>query len=120
MEELAHVRAKHGGKFPTKGPMVIYEGTGAPYEVGIFRRKWRSIANMVGVPKEIFNMDSRSGGITEGTDAGLSLDQMRHAATHSNVTMTARYDRNTEAKVAETLKARVAHRQAQKQTADLQ
>jgi hypothetical protein len=55
-------------------------------------------------------MDSRSGGITEGTDAGLTLEQMRHAATHSHVTMTGRYSRNAASKIAESLKARAAHR----------
>lgn len=97
-------------------PMVLCEGTALPWTVSEFRRKWRMIADACGVPKSVHNMDSRSGGITEGTDAGLTLEQMRHAATHSNVTMTARYSRNAASKIAESLKARAAHRAAQQES----
>lgn len=107
VEELARWPAYM--RSPT-GPLIICEATARPWIATEFRRKWRVIADIAGVPKNVFNMDSRSGGITEGTDAGLTLEQMRHAATHSSVTMTARYSRNAADKIAESLKARVAHR----------
>jgi hypothetical protein len=93
-------------------PLVICEATGAPWLPAEFRRKWRMIADACGIPKEVKNMHSRHGGVTEGTDAGLSLEQMRHAATHSSVQMTAKYSRNAAGKIAESLKARAAYRAA--------
>ncbi len=55
-------------------------------------------------------MDSRSGAITEATDAGAPLELVRHAATHSDISTTAGYSRNPAGKTAEVLKLRVAHR----------
>lgn len=92
------------------GPIIVSEATAMPWVAAEFRRKWRMIATAAGVPKNVYNMDSRSGGITEGTDAGMTLEQMRHAATHSHVGMTARYSRNSASKIAESLRARAAHR----------
>ncbi len=112
MEELAHLRAKNGGVLPTKGPLVIYEGTCAPYEAGIFRRKWRSIARQCGIPDTVYNMDSRAGGITDGEDAGASMTQLRDAATHSNVGTTEGYARRRKkvATAIEVQKIRLAAR----------
>lgn len=49
---------------PACGPIVISETTGLPYHADDFRRKWRLIADMAGIPKIVRNQDSRAGGIT--------------------------------------------------------
>ena len=72
------------------GPVIVYEATGKPWKSTPFRQKWRIIADICGIPKDIKNMDSRSGGISEGTNAGVSLELMRHAATHSDISTTQR------------------------------
>ena len=77
------------------GPLVVNEKTGLPYTQGTFNNVWREIATAAGVPLSIQNRDSRSGGITEGTDAGANLELMRGAAGHSNPSTTARYSRRT-------------------------
>ena len=93
------------------GPIVICEATGMPWHAAEFRRKWRLCADLAGVPRELFNMDSRSGGITEGTDAGIPLEIMSKAATHSDTATTARYNRNDSKKIADALRQRAAYRQ---------
>ena len=81
-------------ELPRRGPIIISEATGLPYTAHSFRRLWRMVARKAGVPDEIFNMDSRSGAITEALQSGASLDAVRKAATHSDVSMTTRYSRN--------------------------
>ena len=58
-------------------------------------------------------MDSRAGAITEATDAGADLEHIRHAATHSDISMTQRYSRGDADKTAGVLRQRVAHRNKQ-------
>ena len=48
--------------------------------------------------------------ISEATDAGASLEHVRHAATHSDISTTQGYSRDGEVKTAEVLKLRVAYR----------
>lgn len=74
-------------------PLVICEATCMPYSAAEFRRKWRIVANYAGIPKNVRNMDSRSGAITESFDAGISGEQIQKAATHSDIKMTQRYNR---------------------------
>lgn len=92
------------------GPIVVHELTGLPYEAHRFRRDWRKVARLVGVPDAVFNMDSRSGAITEASDAGADMEHIRHAAAHSNIAMTQKYSRNAAGKVAGVMTKRVAHR----------
>lgn len=47
------------GTRPATGPVVIYEGSAVPWAGPQFRRKWRLIADLAGLPKEVKNMDSR-------------------------------------------------------------
>lgn len=105
LEELALL-----GERPASGPIVIYEKTGRPWSANEFRRYWRQVATAAGVPKKVRNMDSRAGAISEATDAGAELEHVRHAATHSNISMTQRYSRNAPEKIAGVQKQRVAHR----------
>jgi hypothetical protein len=51
---------KRMGTLPSSGPIIEFEKTGRPYETFQFRREWRLIANAVGIPKHVKNMDSIS------------------------------------------------------------
>lgn len=44
---------------PPKGPVIVSEGTIAPWTSFEFRRQWRKFADAAGVPKNVKNMDSR-------------------------------------------------------------
>lgn len=92
------------------GPIILCESTGIPYRTSEFRRKWRIVANAAGLPKDVRNMDSRAGGISEATDAGADLEMVRHAATHSNISMTMKYSRGSTEKVAQVMQMRTKHR----------
>lgn len=111
MEELQLWSARSGGQFwPSSGPVIVYEATEIPYIAHQFRREWRKLADLCGVPKEVFNMDSRAGAISEATDAGADLEHVRHAATHSNIQTTQGYSRGGVEKVAGVMQKRVEHR----------
>lgn len=97
------------------GPLIICEGTARPWRATEFRRKWRVIADLAGVPEHVKNMHSRHGGITEGSAAGVPIEHMSRAATHSDIAMTRRYDRNDTKKIADAMRQRAAYRQSQSQ-----
>jgi hypothetical protein len=46
---------------PAFGPLILCEMTARPWEGKLFRRKWRKLADMAGVPRAVKNMDSRAG-----------------------------------------------------------
>lgn len=94
------------------GPMIVDEETGRPYRYKVFARTWRALADEVGVPKEIWNRDSRAGGVTEGSDAGADIEHLRHHANHSNIATTTRYNRRTLEKTRQVADLRVHHRAA--------
>lgn len=81
---------------PTTGPMVVSDATGLPFRAGSFRRRWREIARLAGVPDEVFNMDSRAGAISEAFDAKANPDFIRTTATHSELATTQGYNRGDE------------------------
>lgn len=95
---------------PASGPVIVSEIHALPWQAYEFRRQWRRLARMAGIPDHVFNMDSRAGGITEATNAGAELEDVRHAATHSQISMTARYSRGAAEKVAKVMQLRVAGR----------
>ena len=84
------------------GPVIINETTSAPYLPLVFSRNWRKVADAAGVPKEIWNRDSRAGAISEGDEAGADLNQLQRMAGHTASKMTQRYVRG---KSVETSKA---------------
>lgn len=96
--------------FPASGPIIVSETTGRPWKAQSFRQRWRKLANLCGIPKDIRSMDARAGAITEAADAGALLEDIRHAATHSDVAMTQRYSRDAAGKVAKVMKLRLEHR----------
>jgi hypothetical protein len=106
MEELALL----GGEIPASGPVIVSEWDRLPWTSPEFRRWWRIVADACGIPKAVRNMDSRAGAITEATAAGADLEHVRHAATHSNISMTQRYSRDAAGKTEVVQLARVEHR----------
>lgn len=95
---------------PASGPVVICERTGVPYDNTAFRREWRQIATKCEVPKSVRNMDTRAGAITEALQSGARPDAVRKSATHSNLSMTARYSRSDADDIAEVMQSRMAGR----------
>lgn len=95
---------------PASGPVIVSEIHALPWQAHEFRRQWRRVARRAGVPDNVFNMDSRAGAISEATNAGAELEHVRHAATHSQTSMTARYSRDTATKVANVMQLRAKHR----------
>jgi hypothetical protein len=105
MEELEKM-----GERPTTGPLIVNHETGLPFRTFLFRRYWRKLADAAGISRTIRNMDTRAGAITEATNSGASLEDVRHAATHSNTTMTQRYSRDQAKKTAAVMELRVQTR----------
>jgi hypothetical protein len=81
-------------------PMIICESNGMPYSASEFRRKWRIVARYAGVPDNVFNMDSRSGGISEAFEAGVAPERIQKSATHSDLRMTSKYNRGDQLRAA--------------------
>jgi len=75
------------------GPIVVCEITGRPWRSNHFRLKWRDCATAAGLPKTVWNMDSRAGGITETVEVTGDLERARKEAEHSRPETTARYSR---------------------------
>jgi hypothetical protein len=95
---------------PASGPVILCEVNAWPYYNTEFRRKWRKLANAAGIPKNVKNMDTRSGAITEAAEAGADMEMVRKAATHSNVAQTQNYSRNDAKATAEVMSLRAARR----------
>ena len=93
------------------GPVIVDPKTGEPYKRRAYSGRWRTIAQAAGIPDDIWNRDSRAGGITEALDAGAALDDVRQHAGHAEARTTQRYNRDTLAKTARVARLRVAHRQ---------
>lgn len=94
------------GELPKKGPIVVDERSTFPWTIDQFRIHWRKCATAAGVPATVRNMDSRAGAISEATDAGAELEHVRHAATHSDISMTQRYSRGAAEKTAKVMQLR--------------
>jgi hypothetical protein len=79
------------------GPVVVAEwksAAGRPWKQSWFRQKWRLVATKAGIPKSVWNMDSRAGGITETIEAtGGNIEVARKEAEHSDSKTTMRYSR---------------------------
>jgi hypothetical protein len=95
---------------PATGPVILCEIHQYPWFDTEFRRKWRKVANACGIPKNVFNMDSRSGAISEAIAAGVPLEFVRHAATHSDIAQTQEYDRIQAKATRKAMEARVLNR----------
>lgn len=92
------------------GPMIVSETTGLPYRDDDYRIKWRKIARAAGVPDEVWNMDSRAGGITEASESGAALGDTQQHATHATPAMTLHYIRQNLKATSRVAESRVASR----------
>jgi hypothetical protein len=72
------------------GPMVIDERSGLPYADKGYAKRWRKIATAASVPTTVWNRDSRSGGITEGRNAGADFEDLAKQAAHADPRFTAK------------------------------
>lgn len=95
---------------PSSGPVVICDTNGLPWTDNEYRRKWRKVARACGIADNVWNMDSRSGAISEAVESGVPLEFVRHAAVHANISQTQDYDRSQAKATAKTMKARVENR----------
>lgn len=96
------------------GPVIINEVSGLPWTGNEFRRKWRICASIAGVPKDVWNMDSRSGAFSEADQAGADEGHIQTLATHSDVGQTRKYIRgNQRRKITDVQQRRVAFRRQQ-------
>lgn len=78
---------------PPSGPLIIDPETDLPYEAWKFRRTWRWLADLAGVPKNVWNMDTRAGRITQIIADGATLEDARKFAGHRQTGTTAGYSR---------------------------
>ncbi len=92
---------------PATGPVIVSEITALPWSGNEYRRKWRRVAQACGIPDNVWNMDSRSGAISEAIQANAPIEWVRHAATHSDVSQTADYDRTQAEATAKVMKLRM-------------
>jgi hypothetical protein len=76
---------------------AIVKAYGEPIRTRSYRKWFREIADSAGVPRSVWNMDARAGGITEAFEAGAEATAVQRTATHTSPTMTARYDRKAAA-----------------------
>lgn len=106
------------GLLPASGPIMICDTNGLPWTGNEYRRKWRLIARQCGIPDNVWNMDSRSGAISEAIQAGVPSEFVRHAATHSDIGQTADYDRTQAEANAKSMKMRAENRKKQKGGSD--
>lgn len=95
---------------PLFGPVICNDVTGLPWSANEWRRKWRIVARSCGIPDNVWNMDSRSGAISEAIQAGAPIEFVRHAAVHSDVSQTADYDRGQAEATAKVMKLRMENR----------
>ena len=95
MEEIYHL--------PKSGPLIIDWETGQPFRSWTYRRRWRDYATKAGVPKGVWNMDTRAGRITTILAKGIPLEDARKLAGHSQSTTTSRYSRGDEQAIARSL-----------------
>lgn len=94
------------------GPVIVSEETGAPYRNQIFARTWRKIATAAGVPKDVWNRDSRAGALSEGDEAGAEITKLQRMAGHTTAKMTGRYVRGKAVETSEEIAhLRARHRQ---------
>jgi integrase len=107
MEELATVPEE-----AKCGPLIVNPRTGLPYRNWYFGHVWRKVRKLTGIRKEIWNRDTRAGGVTEGREADAQMDDLAKQAGHANKRTTARvYDRDRLEAARRVAKARKTHRE---------
>lgn len=70
---------------------IVKGAKGLPVRRDMYARWFRQIARAAGIPDEVWNMDARAGGATEADEAGVALEAIQGALTHTKETTTLRY-----------------------------
>ena len=60
---------------PDSGPLIVCDTNGMPWSTAEFRRKWRLIAKMAGVPDNVTNRDSLPSGMIRGGPDRAKISQ---------------------------------------------
>lgn len=87
------------------GPVIV-SARGYPYMEESWRTAFARLRDHLGIPKEIWAMDIRSGAITEARELGADPFSIRDAAQHANLTTTDRYMRGRSESAAKIVKLR--------------
>lgn len=89
LEEIARVPVE-----ARTGPMIVSERSKLPWLDHDFRRSWRRVRELAGLPPELWSRDLRASAITEGRRGGAVNDDAAKVAGHTNSRITAEvYDR---------------------------
>jgi hypothetical protein len=95
-----------------RGPLVVDED-GLPVRRRYYQDLYRDVADAAGVPRAVWNMFARHGGVTEAHEAGADLVDVSKHAQHRDLNTTNRHyivpSLETSRRVA---RVRVAHRQS--------
>lgn len=91
---------------PERAGTIVKGELDLPVRERSYRKWFREIATAAGIPRQVWNMDTRAGGVTEALESGADLDTVRRAATHSKASMTLRYERDTAAAIASVAQTR--------------
>jgi hypothetical protein len=78
MEQLQHIPPEK-----RRGPLIVNEATGLPYSYSAFRRGWHGDYKAAGIPKSVWNRDTRAGGNTEAQDSGALLEDRKQVIGHT-------------------------------------
>jgi hypothetical protein len=93
-----------------KGP-VARQANGLPWpDRQSYSKAWRDIAEDAGIPKSVWNMDSRASGISEASEAGVSDDDITKQAGNTGPVVKRVYKRKGKQVSVRSHSARQAHR----------
>lgn len=106
--------------FPLLGSVPHVERVGAivkgvhglPIRERTYRKRFRRIARVAGIPDEVWSMDSRAGGATEADEAGADFKAISDHLTHADARTTVRYIRRVVKRTAEVADARAQRRKS--------
>lgn len=88
MAEFARI-----GALPDTGPMIICEQTGEPWRTHEYRKQFRILARLAGIPDNVKSMHTRAGFISRATQAGADIEKIRQTVGHTDAATTAGYSR---------------------------
>ena len=86
---------------------------GLPIQERSYRKWFRQIARIAGIPDDVWLMDSRAGGASEAESAGVDRKLVSTALTHSNERTTGRYIRDVSVAIETVALARRRKRAAE-------
>lgn len=102
-----------------KGAIVINEKTRLPYRKAYFSKRFRELADKSGWPKNIWNMDTRAGAISEAFEAGATSEDIMKLATHTQISTTIGYNRGAVVQSSRVAQLRSAKRNSASASAEM-